>query len=59
MSSMITFEEALQITLNSARLFGSEHVELQDALGRVLAEDASFQQVEYGWIRLPEGRPCK
>ena len=40
MSSMITFEEALQITLNSARLFGSEHVELQDALGRVLAEDA-------------------
>ncbi|HIJ67271.1 MAG TPA: molybdopterin molybdotransferase MoeA [Planctomycetes bacterium] len=36
---MITFEEALQIVVDSVHPVGSERVELKDASGRVLAED--------------------
>lgn len=36
---MIELKEALQIVRDSARLLGTERVELTDALGRILAED--------------------
>ena len=39
MKTMIPFEKALQIVLNSDHRLGSERIELADALGRVLAED--------------------
>jgi len=38
---MIELKKALQIVLDSARPLGSEHVDLADALGRVLAEDVA------------------
>lgn len=38
---MIELKEALQIALDSARVLGSERVDLADALGRVLAEDVA------------------
>jgi molybdopterin molybdotransferase len=38
---MIELKEALQIVLDTARLLGDEHVELHDALGRILAEDVA------------------
>jgi molybdopterin molybdotransferase len=38
---MIELKDALQIVLDSARLLGSERVDLADALGRVLAEDVA------------------
>jgi molybdopterin molybdotransferase len=39
MKTMIPFEKALETVLTSVRQLGSEHVELADALGRILAED--------------------
>ena len=39
MKTMIPFEKALQIVLDSDHQLGSERVELADALGRILAED--------------------
>ena len=38
---MIELKEALRIVLDSARPLGAERVELNDALGRVLAEDVA------------------
>ena len=38
---MIELKEALQIVRDSARLLGTERVELSDALGRILAEDVA------------------
>jgi molybdopterin molybdotransferase len=38
---MIELKEALQIVLDSARLLGTERVELGDALGRILAQDVA------------------
>jgi len=36
---MLTFDQALDIVLNTTRLLGTEETKLADALGRILAED--------------------
>ena len=38
-TKMLPFEKAFEIVLNSARLIGTEHVALDHAISRVLAED--------------------
>lgn len=38
---MITFEEAYEIVMQSAKELGKEHVRLDEALGRILAQDAT------------------
>lgn len=38
---MITFSQAFEVMMNSARALGSERVGLENALGRILAEDVA------------------